>query len=85
MREEERDEGRGDAPEGGRGGSGDVAVAKSSVAMSSVVTTALPQDEQKRTLGESSVPQNAQFNIGFSRYSIPQIGPRIVLTSDDAG
>jgi len=76
MREDERDDGRGDDPDGGRGGSGEVAVAKSIVAMSSEVTTALPHDGQNRTLGESSVPQNAQFNIGFSRYRIPQNGPQ---------
>jgi len=41
--------------------------------MSSLVTTGFPQEEQKRTFSESSVPQNAQFTIGISRYRILQI------------
>ena len=72
--EDDRDEGRGDDPEDGRGDNGDVAVAKSSVATSSVSTTGLPQEEQKRTLAGNSVPQNTQFDMKISRYRIPQSG-----------
>jgi hypothetical protein len=70
--EDERDEGRGDDPEDGRGDNGDVAVAKSRVATSSVFTTGLPQEEQKRTFADNSVPQNTQFDMKISRYRIPQ-------------
>jgi len=71
VREEDRDEGRGDDPDVGRCGRGEVAVAKSRVATSSVFTTGFPQEGQKRGLAESSVPQNAQLDIEFSRYRIP--------------
>jgi hypothetical protein len=70
--EEERDDERGEEPVGERGGSGDVAVAKSRVATSSVFTTGFPQEEQKRMLAESSVPQKAQLDMGISRYRITQ-------------
>jgi len=82
MREEEREDGRGDDPEGGPGGNGEVAVAKSSVAISSLLTTGFPQEEQKRTFPESSVPQNAQFTIGISRYRILQIAVRTSAAAD---
>jgi hypothetical protein len=50
-----------DEPEVGRGdGSGDVTVAKSRVAASSLFDTGLPQEEQKRTSFDNSVPQVAQ-------------------------
>jgi len=61
--------------EGGRGGSGDVAVAsRSIVAMSPVPVfeAGLPQDEQKRTLFDNSVPQAKHLAMNFSRYSLPQ-------------
>jgi hypothetical protein len=45
-------------------------VAKSSVARSSVFPAEAPQEEQKRTLLESSVPQEAHLAIIFSRYSL---------------
>src|SRR5947209_9665040 len=67
VREEERED---EAPDEARGGCGDVEVAKSSVATSSVSTTGFPQEEQKRTFDESSVPQNTQFDIGILRYRI---------------
>jgi hypothetical protein len=77
--EEEPDDGRGDDPEDGRGGNGDVAVAKSSVATSSVSTTGLPQEEQKRTSAANSVPQKAQFDMKNSRYRISQTGNLRIL------
>src|SRR5271165_5712129 len=66
-REDERD----DDAEGGRGGvggSGDVAVAKSMVAMSSVfgmgaLPVGAPQAEQKRTLLGKSAPQEIHLAI----------------------
>ncbi len=67
-----REDDRGVEPEGGRIGRGEVAVAKSRVATSSVLTTGFPQEGQKRTLTESSVPQKAQFDIRISRYRITQ-------------
>src|ERR1700751_2830666 len=70
--DDQRDEGRGDDPEEGRGDNGDVAVAKSSVATSSVSTTGFPQEEQKRTFADNSVPQKTQFDMKFSRYRISQ-------------
>jgi hypothetical protein len=42
-----------------RGGKGEVAVAKSRVAMSSVFEAGLPQEEQKRTSFRNSDPQFA--------------------------
>lgn len=53
-------------------GSGDVAVAKSRVAMLSVFSTGFPQAEQKRTLSDSSVAQNGHFTV---------IVPEIILTA----
>lgn len=44
--------------DGGFGGSGEVTVAKSSVATSSGVEAGLPQEEQKRPAAGMSVPQN---------------------------
>jgi len=75
--EDEWDEPRGDDPEDGRGDNGDVAVAKSRVATSSVSTTGFPQEEQKRTfagnsVADNSVPQKAQLDMTISRYRIPQ-------------
>src|ERR1700739_4244286 len=72
--EDEWDEARGDDPEDGRGDNGDVAVAKSRVATSSVLTTGLPQEKQKRTFADNSVPQNTQFDMKISRYRISQSG-----------
>jgi hypothetical protein len=72
--EDEPEEGRGDDPEDGRGDNGDVAVAKSRVATSSELTTGLPQEEQKRTSADNSVPQKTQFDMKISRYRIPQRG-----------
>jgi len=72
VREEERDGEAEEWPDFGRGGSGEVEVAKSSVATLSVFTTGLPHEGQKRTLFESSVPQKAQFDIEISRYRITQ-------------
>jgi hypothetical protein len=54
--------------DGDRGGSGDVAVASMSiVAMSSVPVfeAGLPQEEQKRTLFDNSVPQAKHLAIEF--------------------
>lgn len=76
---EEREEEPDVWPDFGRGGSGEVDVAKSSVATLSVFTTGLPHEEQKRTLLESSVPQKTQFDIEISRYRItqePELGGR---------
>jgi hypothetical protein len=70
--EDEPEEGRGDDPEDGRGDNGDVAVAKSRVATSSVSTIGLPQEEQKRTFADNSVPQKTQFDMKISRYRISQ-------------
>ena len=53
-------DGREDDFDEGRGGKGDEAVAKSSVAMSSVLETGMPQAEQKRTLSDKAVPQLEQ-------------------------
>jgi hypothetical protein len=53
-------EGREDDFDVGRGGNGDEAVAKSSVAMSSVFETGIPQAEQKRPLSDKAVPQLEQ-------------------------
>ena len=46
-------------------GNGEVAVAKSRVAKSSVLVAGLPQDEQKRMFADSSVPQKAQVDMKF--------------------
>jgi hypothetical protein len=53
-------EGREDDFDVGRGGNGDEAVAKSSVARSSVFETGIPQTEQKRPLSDKAVPQLEQ-------------------------
>lgn len=81
VREDERDAGRGEEPDGGRCGKGEVAVAKSRVATSSVFTTGFPQEGQKRGLAESSVPQKAQLDIEFSRYSLNQTWDFVPQTS----
>jgi hypothetical protein len=60
---EARDDDRDDDEEGARGGKGEVAVAKSSVAMSSVLPTDAPQAEQKRPFVGTSVPQEEQLGI----------------------
>lgn len=66
--------------EGGRGGSGELTVAKSSVGTSSrfvtvgtlsVFGTGRPHDEQKRTLTDNIVPQDEQVDI-ILRYSLPR-------------
>jgi hypothetical protein len=58
---EAREDDRDDDEDGGRGGNGEVAVAKSSVAMSSVFPTDAPQAEQKRPFVGRSVPQAEQL------------------------
>jgi hypothetical protein len=69
--------------DGGRGGSGDVAVAsRSIVAMSSapVFEAGLPQEEQKRTFSDKSVPQDEHLAIeNFQLQSTADLGPQ---TSD---
>jgi hypothetical protein len=60
---EARDDDRYDDELGGRGGKGEVAVAKSSVAISSVLPTDAPQAEQKRPFVGTSVPQAEQLGI----------------------
>ena len=65
-----RDDG-GREDDGGRGGNGEVAVAKSSVAMSSVFEVGLPQVEQKATLSGNPVPQFEHLVMKISRYSLP--------------
>lgn len=69
VRDEEEDE------EGGfgRGGSGEVAVAKSRVAASSVSETGRPHDEQKAALVDKSLPQVEHFGMKNSRYSLNQL------------
>jgi hypothetical protein len=77
-------EGRGEEADFGRGGNGEVAVAKSSVATSSVFEAGLPQAEQKRTLFSNSAPQLEHLAMKISRYSLnqdlglrtPDLGPR---------
>lgn len=71
MELEDRDDG-GREDDGGRGGSGEVEVAKSSVAMSSVFEVGLPQAEQKATLSGNSVPQFEHLAMEISRYSLPR-------------
>jgi len=65
-----RDDG-GREDDGGRGGNGEVEVAKSSVAMSSVFEVGLPQAEQKATLSGKAVPQFEHLVMKISRYSLP--------------
>lgn len=62
LREDDRDE---DDPETGLGGSGDVAVAKSSVARLSLSPAGAPQAEQKRTLPGKSVLQEGHLGMDF--------------------
>jgi hypothetical protein len=64
-------EGRDEDVEAGRGGSGEGAVAKSSVATSSVLPAGAPQAEQKRPLAGTSVPQDEHEGMSFSGYSLP--------------
>jgi hypothetical protein len=59
--------------EAGRGGSGEVAVAKSRVATSSVLPAGAPQAEQKRPVAAMTVPQDEQGGMNFSRYSLPRV------------
>jgi hypothetical protein len=66
-------EGREEDFDAGRGGNGEVDVAKSSVATSSVFATGFPQDEQKPTLFDRSVPQVAHLAMKNSRYSLSQM------------
>jgi hypothetical protein len=58
--------------EAGRGGKGEVAVAKSSVATWPVLPAGAPQAEQKRPVEGTSVPQDEQVGMNFSRYSLPR-------------
>ena len=50
----------------GRGGKGEVAVAKSSVARSSALPAGFPHAEQKRPLAGTSVPHDEQRDINFT-------------------
>jgi hypothetical protein len=61
-----RDGDREEDEETGRCGNGDVAVAKSSVATSSVLL-GVPHAEQKRPFAGTSVPQDEQAGMSFSR------------------
>jgi hypothetical protein len=65
-------DGRDELEEAGRGGKGEVAVAKSSVAISSELEAGVPQAEQKRPAAGMSVPQAEQAGMNFSRYSLPR-------------
>src|ERR1700687_244160 len=58
-------EGRDELEDGVRGGSGEVAVAKSSVATPSVLPAGAPHDEQKRPVAGTSVPQDEQVDMIF--------------------
>jgi hypothetical protein len=58
-------EGRDEDAEAGRGGSGEVAVAKSSVATSSGLPAGAPHAEQKRPVAGTSVPQDEQAAMNF--------------------
>jgi hypothetical protein len=51
--------------DGGRGGVGEAAVAKSIVAISSLFPAGAPQDEQKRTVSASSVPHEKHLAMNF--------------------
>jgi hypothetical protein len=74
-------EGRDEEEEEGRGGRGEVAVAKSSVAKSSVLPEGAPQAEQKRPAAVMSVPQEEQEGIfiSFLSFSVPVVS-RLSLT-----
>jgi hypothetical protein len=56
---------RDEVAEAGRGGNGEVAVAKSRVARSSVLLAGAPQAEQKRPVAAMSVPQDEQAAMVF--------------------
>jgi hypothetical protein len=58
-------EGREELDEAGRGGRGEVAVAKSRVATSSLLLAGVPQAEQKRPVAGISVPQDEQGGMNF--------------------
>src|ERR1700733_1904015 len=58
-------EGRDEVAEVGRGGSGEVAVAKSRVARSSVLPAGAPQAGQYRPVVVTSVPQDEQAGMKF--------------------
>ena len=58
--------GRDEDAEAGRGGSGEVAAAKSSVATSSVLPAGAPQAEQKRPVAGTSVPQDEHEGMIFT-------------------
>jgi hypothetical protein len=78
-------EGRDEEVDTGRGGKGEVAVVKSSVATSSVFEAGRPQEEQKRTLFNNSVPHVEHLAMKISRYSLPQTsdlrtGPRTFVS-----
>jgi hypothetical protein len=55
--------GRDEDPDDGRGGSGEVAVAKSMVATSSEFWTGIPQEGQKRALPDRIASQEEHFAI----------------------
>jgi hypothetical protein len=57
---------RDEVADGDCGGSGEVAVAKSSVARLSVLLAGAPQAEQKRPLTGTSVPQEEQVGMNFT-------------------
>src|ERR1700688_1600578 len=59
-------ENRDDVADGDRGGSGEVAVAKSSVARLSVLLAGAPRAEEKRPLTRTSVPQEEQVGMNFT-------------------
>lgn len=63
--------------EAGRCGSGELDVAKSIVAISSVFEAGFPQEEQKRTSPNNSAPQLEHLDMKISRYSLTQmqLGP----------
>jgi hypothetical protein len=60
-------EGRVRVADAGRGGNGEVAVARSSE-----LPAGVPHAEQKRPLTGTSVPQDEQRGMNFSRYSLPR-------------
>jgi hypothetical protein len=57
----------------GRGGSGELEVAKSIVAISSVFEVGFPQEEQKRASPNNSAPQLEHLDMTISRYSLTQM------------
>jgi len=62
---------RDEVAEAGRGGKGEVAVAKSRVARSCELPAGAPHAEQKRPVAGTSVPQDEHGGMNFSRYSLP--------------